>query len=115
MKRAVAASARGAEPLGCASRGSLAPFEWRFLGLRYFPDVQMKDSLVFAIISATAAVGQGVAIPTVLWLLLRRLKKREALKDATSQYVFGMLYNDFEADYWWPGELSSRASRAEVL
>eukprot|EP00434_Breviolum_minutum_P020573 symbB.v1.2.018140.t1/scaffold1430.1/size119332/4 len=51
--------------------------------------------------SACAGVIQGLAIPTVLFFILRRLNKRNLLKDPISQSVLGMLYNDFEPEYWW--------------
>ncbi|CAJ1454748.1 unnamed protein product [Effrenium voratum] len=71
------------------------------LRMRYWLDVPAERVVNFSIISACVSALQGVAIPLVLWLVLRNLKKRHLLKDKTWQYVFGMLYNDFEPEFWF--------------
>lgn len=72
------------------------------LRMRYWLDVPMREVTFFAVFSGTVCVLQGLAIPSCLLLILRRrLKNRNSLKDANSQYVFGMLYNDMKPEYWF--------------
>lgn len=71
------------------------------LRMRYWLDVPLSEVTFFAVFSGTVMVLQGLAIPTCLLLILRRLKNRNSLKDANSQYVLGMLYNDMKPEYWF--------------
>jgi len=75
--------------------------QYDVLRMRYWLEVPLSQAAFFAMFSAGAGVIQGLAIPTVLFFILRRLNKRNLLKDPVWHSVLGMLYNDFEPEYWW--------------
>lgn len=81
--------------------GSVSFMSLDALRLRFFPDVLASDVVSVSIISVSIAVLFGLGVPTFLWLIIRRLKRRHLLKDSQWQYVFGMLYNDMKPDFWY--------------